>query len=729
MIWETPDASLATAPPEALPPLFAAPPWRRRRGSGAPPVLALTPPEPESMVWAPGEREEWLSAPFELSGQDDVVATADRLRRGEPVDAREAAEFFAAGPEDLARPLLAGWSPESTPEWRSWMRRIISRFGTDALITVLRLAGRERVTSEGLLLPFRSAKITWRMESYLHEPDAAAAAHAWLDRHGEFAALTLLPRAFGDNDRVRRSAQLALLNLIATGHVEAVRAAGVSHGPEAADAVETLIGTEPWAVLPVKLPSIPRWFDPATLPPVRLRRPSTDSGAPVFVLPTASLRDLAMVFALHDSYQPYPGLAIVLQSCEPADLARFGWGLFEAWVAAGRNGRQGWVLDMLGLVGDDEVVRRLTPHIMAWPGENGHQRALSGLSVLERIGTEVALLQINHIAEMSRYDGLRSAARDRLGRLAARRGLTSDQLADRLVPDLGLDRDGSLTLDYGSRSFVVRFDEELQLCVADGDGRLLTSLPRPGARDDAEMAPAAYQRFTELKKDVRTVVTGQLSRLERAMVTGRRWAEAEFRDFLIGHPLLRHPARRLLWGRYDAKGALTGAFRVAEDGTFADVHDEVTTIAEGEVIGVVHPVQLGETLATWSEIFADYGIPQPFPQLGREIATVTEAEAPESKLIRFEGRQIPSRAVQGLVRKGWVHNAMEGRTVRSIVANLTDMLDMELIPGVDLSDVDLWPEQTLGPIWLERQFATLGDVDPVVFSEMIRDLEQATGSR
>jgi hypothetical protein len=54
---------------------------------------------------------------------------------------------------------------------------------------------------------------------------------------------------------------------------------------------------------------------------------------------------------------------------------------------------------------------------------------------------------------------------------------------------------------------------------------------------------------------------------------------------------------------------------------------------------------------------------------------------------------------------------------------------MELEPGIVHGAVDLFPEQTLGPIRFRRRTATLGDLDPVVISEVIRDLEALTGGR
>ncbi|MBW6439509.1 DUF4132 domain-containing protein [Actinoplanes hulinensis] len=723
--------TVVPAPPEALPPLLADPPWRRRRAS--PPVVLALPAldAPDGVVWRSGEREEWLSTPADLVGPGDWAGVAERLRRGETVDQRVAAEFFVNGPEETARSLLAEWKPVPTPGCGAWMRRIVARFEVDALPPLRHLARNDGVEGWVLMQPFTAADVAWRMQARPSDRSRhASLARAWLDRHPEFAARYLLPRAFGPDGPARRAAQITLVSMVSAGHTEAIRSVAAFHGPEAAAAVEALIVTEPTEILPGKLPAIPKWFDPALLPPVRLRRPAEPDDGPALVLPAGLLRELAMVFALHQPpTEPYPGVEIVQAACEPADLARFAWGVFDAWLAAGANGRQGWALDALGLVGDDEVVRRLTPLIMEWPGQSGHARAVTGTGILAAIGTDVALTHLQRIVERSRFNGLRAAAERQVAHVAETMGLTAEQLADRLVPDLGLDGDGSLTLDYGPRRFVVGFDEELKPFVVDGAGKRLKNLPKPGARDDAERATAAYQRFTALKKEVRALAADQIRRLERAMVTGRRWPEEEFRRYYAGHPLVRHLTRRLLWGRYDGSGALIGGFRVAEDGTLADVRDDVTTIAGDETIGVVHPVHLGAALPLWSEVFTDYQIVQPFAQLGRETAALTPAEAAGCKITRFRGRRVPTGAVLGLERRGWRRERpLDGGVQIQITVSPIDGLEvvLDLDPGIAAGAVDLFPEQTLGELGYRGRVAALGDLDPAVVSEVLRDLESLT---
>ncbi|GAA2070655.1 DUF4132 domain-containing protein [Actinomadura alba] len=338
-----------------------------------------------------------------------------------------------------------------------------------------------------------------------------------------------------------------------------------------------------------------------------------------------------------------------------------------------------------------------------------------------------------------KFKGVKARAQEKIEEVARELELTPEQLADRLVPDFGLGPEGGLTLDYGSRRFVVGFDEQLRPYVNDGRGRRLKALPRPGVKDDDEPAHAAYKRFAALKKDVRAAAGDQIRRLESAMVARRRWTAAEFQILFVAHPLLWHIARRLVWLSED--GGKVTAFRVAEDRTFADAGDVVLTLPESASIGIAHPLDLGEELAAWVEVFADYEILQPFPQLGRPVDTLTDEEARGGRLHRFEGLTVPFGKVLGLERRGWrrgepLDGGVECWISRETPGGLHIVISLD--PGIQAGHVQMLPEQRLEHVWLGAQPGdydpdrvgpyAFGELDPVTASEILTDLTELAES-
>lgn len=362
---------------------------------------------------------------------------------------------------------------------------------------------------------------------------------------------------------------------------------------------------------------------------------------------------------------------------------------------------------------------------------------MDGLGALAAIGTDVALMHLHGVAQRVKFKALKSRAQEKIAELAEALGLTGEQLADRLVPDFGLDARGTTVIDYGSRTFTVGFDEQLRPFVQDPGGGRRKDLPQPGARDDAELAPAERKRFMALKKDVRTVAADQVRRLESAMVQGRSWSAAEFRELFVGHPLLGHLVRRLVW-LSDTDGTTT-AFRVAEDRTFADVEDSAFTLPDAAAVRIPHPLHLAGELDVWAELFADHGILQPFPQLERRVFELSAGDAAGPLLERFEGLTVTTGRLVGLERRGW-------RRGRPLDAGVERWISKELAPnrfavltpdrGIAVGFFDPAEQQKVEHIWLatrpgdywpsDTHSIRFDEIDPVAVSELLADLAELT---
>ena len=294
--------------------------------------------------------------------------------------------------------------------------------------------------------------------------------------------------------------------------------------------------------------------------------------------------------------------------------------------------------------------------------------------------------------------------------IAKRRGLTTEELGVRLIPTLGLADDGSMTLDYGPRSFRVGFDEALVPYVTDSAGKRRKSLPKPGVSDDSEVAAPAYKAWGALKKEVKTLAKQQLSRLERAMVYQRRWKLEDFRRYFVEHPLLIHLVRRLVWGAY-VDGSLVTAFRVAEDRTWADVDDNELALPNGAKVGLLHPMTLPD-MAPWKTVLEDYELLQPFEQVHREVykdvdiaSWVTGATVSWGRVVALEkaGWHRAEPEYGGIVT--WMYKAFPGGC-----ANLA------ISPGLYIGELSETPDQTLGAVVME------GKADAIALSELARDL-------
>jgi hypothetical protein len=428
-----------------------------------------------------------------------------------------------------------------------------------------------------------------------------------------------------------------------------------------------------------------------------------------------------------------PGILAAKEACEEKDLAAFAWELFEQWQAAGAPNEENWAFLALGMIGSDDTARKLTPLIRAWPGESLHARATVGLDVLAGIGTDVALMNLHGVAQKLKFKGLQERAREKIEAVALARGFTAEELADRLVPDFDLAEEGGDILDFGARQFKILFDEALKPALKGPDGKILSDLPKPGKSDDAEKATAAVERWKALKKDAKAIAAGQVLRLELAMCSERRWSADVFRTFLLEHPVVIHLVRRLVWCTYDGD-KINGTFRVAEDGTLANEKDDTFTLAESSVVGLPHRLALdAATLGAWGQIIADYGILQPFDQLGRATYTRSAAEATKTTLELLKGVEVKTGKILGLEVRGWRKSPAEDAgwvwsIWKPLGRGLTVYLPLE--GGICMGWSEGTPSsQKIGALSLTRgqhfgaESVTFGELSATAYSELVREIE------
>ena len=440
------------------------------------------------------------------------------------------------------------------------------------------------------------------------------------------------------------------------------------------------------------LPDVPKWFNPIRAP--RLVLAGTGRVVPVHQVGDV-VRNLMV-----DEHEN------TARCFTRASLAAFLADLLQQWRSCEVKGDE-WVLARQSMGGEVNA-RLVTVLIKKFWQRSRWDRVLAGMEVLARIRSKVALLELMEIAGHPRNRGLGEQARIVLERLAEERGISMEQLAEQAIPDLGLDENGRLRLDFGPRQFEVRLNLELTPLVSTADGKTMRTLPRPGRKDDPVAAGKAVAEFREFKKQLTAVIRSQTDRLEIAMSTCRRWTQDEFRTVFLEHPVMRLAVQNLIWTAHDADER-TVLFRVGDDLGLLDVHEEPVALPVGAVIGLAHPLEMSNE---WTSHCIDYHMTPLVEQVGRS----SYAEVPE-----FPGNHVWGEALFGLGARGWKLHGDDRAGVDGLRRGLKGgYLDLRIstafwsLGGSPPADpVRLLKAEIIG----ERS-----KMDPVELSEAIRDL-------
>ena len=733
-----------------------------------------------------GDRLRPALDPFVLAEVRDLL---HECALDSPPGLNRLAAFVAAqlGADDGLRSVVAGWAdgvlrrvPPRNVRWidqllaidssaaleSEWDRLAVDAAGLAPFHLRRWLA---RTGEAGLMLLRQRAFAGSRQEAALcvevvarsvHQPAAAPVmlelltgskatqvARRWLDTHPLSTATGLAPLLKATCAETGRAVQ-ELRRLKRAGHADALVEAKEHLDPADAAGLDAhvLDHEEPTApaledtAVPLQLrppdstPRLPRWLSPDELPPLLVGEGRLDGRAVAGVL--ERLRECTL---------DRPGRTVdaLREHCDAASADAFAWALFEQWIAAGAPAHEGWAMRVLAFLAQDGSTLRLAELVRGWPEAKQHKRAAAGLEVLSTIGSDTALGQIHEIGRRVRSKALRERARAAMTAIARSRGLSEEDLLDRVVPGCGLDARGTRTFAFGDRRLEFVLSPGLRPMLRELDergrptGALRSMPPRPAGGDDVPESAAAREEWRAFKKQVTSTLKLQADRLERAMRLRRRWSPEDFDRLFVRHPLQIHLVRSVLWGAWvpgspaDSTRRLDSAFRVTEEMDLATAEDRTYAIPPSAAIGVVHPLDLDvDSRAAWLRTFEDYELVPPFPQLDRPVHVLEPREEKATELVRPGLLGITSGALMGvLMRRGWDRIEGDGGLCRYFERHLPAagiIVTLESAPGIWLGEPHASGDQDVVGCSFRRDGTRgrlgLGQVDAVVVSETLVDL-------
>ncbi len=250
------------------------------------------------------------------------------------------------------------------------------------------------------------------------------------------------------------------------------------------------------------------------------------------------------------------------------------------------------------------------------------------------------------------------------------------------------------------------------------DGRRLKSVPT--ALKKSELVMKLQATVKELKEQKRR---GRES-LEKAMVESAVFPVQELRN-VLRNPVLAPMLRALVWTDGMHFGFLTDGGPAAAGVSLIDVRGEIVP-AQAE-LRIAHPHDLltAQEWASFMRLLFEEKRQQPFKQVFREYYPLTADERQERMISRrYAGHQVQTQKTAALLKgRGWTVDYEEGLQKVYYKENLVvrmyamaDWFSPADIEAPTLEEVRFFDRNTGDPVALE-------DVPPIVFSEVMRDLD------
>ncbi|MCR9197655.1 MAG: DUF4132 domain-containing protein [Planctomycetaceae bacterium] len=328
----------------------------------------------------------------------------------------------------------------------------------------------------------------------------------------------------------------------------------------------------------------------------------------------------------------------------------------------------------------------------------------------------------------------RNLIEKQLEKAAKKQGISRAELEEISVPTYGMEEVGELREPLGDFTAKATIGaKKVQLTWLRQDGKEQKSVP---AAVKAEFADDLKELKANIK-DMEKMLSAQRGRIESQYLEPASWPFATWKERYLDHPVVGTIARRLLWKFSSADGDITALYG---DGQFIGADGEGVSFADDATVQLWHPLnEPAESVLAWRVLLEERGICQPFKQAHREVYLVTAAELTTQTYSNRQAAHILSQAQYRSLAQSrrWKVNflgAWDGgdEGLAEIKLNHFGMrAEFHVNAAYEEDEYEVRYVSTDQVRFFQpaddNQPISLVDVPPIVFSEIMRDVDLFVG--
>jgi hypothetical protein len=354
------------------------------------------------------------------------------------------------------------------------------------------------------------------------------------------------------------------------------------------------------------------------------------------------------------------------------------------------------------------------------------------VNVLAELPGMAPVSQLSGLAQRIRYDTAQRLIEEALSRAAVKAGVSREEIEEMSVSGYGLGPDGAREQEFGDYKVRIAIVDTTSVTMewSDAQAKPLKGVPSYVKEHHAE----AWKDLQRAAKEMEKTLTAQRARIETLLLTQRAIPIATLTSSYLGHALLGDMSRRLIWQFDSGPG-------IWYEGRMVDSAEREIDLSREQTARLWHPITSEvETILHWRCWLEDHGVCQPFKQAHREVYMITEAER-ETRTYsnRFAAHILRQHQFAALCEeRGWTFHLMgqwdSHNTPRLALAQYGLRVQYEVDFPQDESEVSghaiylLIRSDKVRFLDNANMPRTLDSIPPVVFSEVMRDVDLFTAA-
>ena len=322
--------------------------------------------------------------------------------------------------------------------------------------------------------------------------------------------------------------------------------------------------------------------------------------------------------------------------------------VFDRWIFEGADTSYKYVMIPYLVYENEYKIDSIVYKVREWCDSGRISLANYAISALASNGSLYSLIVIDYISNNFKYLQIKNTSKLAFKSAAKRLNISEDKLSDKIIPNFGIDLNGNKILKDDNHSFTITVDEQLNITkiIDNNTNKTITKLDKY-----YDLDKNLLYEFTSMKSHVKMAYKFQISRLYKALMTGKRWTVDEWLEIFTENYIMNLLADMFIWTVYNKNDKILKHIKYSKkDKAFYTLDNESYKLNKQYLISLASPIEMSnEDVEKAKKLITELKIKQPFNQMQSITFNFEEGDIKENIIVKYRNKEVKIKTFKNLI--------------------------------------------------------------------------------
>ena len=322
--------------------------------------------------------------------------------------------------------------------------------------------------------------------------------------------------------------------------------------------------------------------------------------------------------------------------------------VYKKWIHEGADTSYKYVMIPYLVYENEYKIDKVVYKIKEWCESGRISLANYAISALASNGSINSLIVIDYISSNFKYFQIKNTSKLAFKSVAKRLNISEDKLSDKIIPDFGIDLNGTKTLKDDNYSFTIHLNEKLDIdkILDNNTNKYINKLDKYSNLDKNLL-----DEFNSIKNHIKISYKFQINRLYKALMTGKRWTIEDWKDIFTNNYIMNILADMFIWTLYNKNDKILKHLKYSRnDNSFYTLDNEKYKINKQYQLSLASPIEMSKEDIEKSKAFiSKLKIKQPFNQMQEIKFHFKEGDIKENIIVKYRNKEVKIKTFKSLI--------------------------------------------------------------------------------